>query len=833
MYQPEELTTLSFVALALYAFAVIAYFVVLFFFGKYCKGPMLFWRSEPIMLVTEVDATQLTAQAQQQHQQQPPANPPPPSVGGASEVRSILKRSESTQAVEADGPQQQPLPSSSSSASVPPLTAAAAGSSVSPSSMIKVSTLHYPKPIHQRWAEVILHTAAINAIQTIRGTITGTTFYGGAAIQVMFLTIYFEGTTEHNQLFVFLISCVSLAALICFIQMLRMTYHLNYLVMVLPRRDKTKEELDAEAVGLGVGKEDHTVHELRRQQEHKERNQEAIRTATAAAMAAVEASNAAASAQPIASTEPLARSTSFKLPPLAPQPTSAPSAVQGGPAGGGEGRTTSSAVVDMSTEFFKKQVAKEIEAEAKEQLDRTWKRQEGPQPVFASPVVPVTLEQQFPNAIAEVLGSMLHQESQASFDERGAHPNNNNNSNNIASKRQSSVEEVGSPQLRRGSQSTRNLLVPPPAPVQSTAVVEQQQQQGAVELETSMTAVPPSPLRRRGTLKDVFERGQLHQQDVNHDPPPTSTMTSAAAAAATVETTSSASFAFPTMMVPSSIHGTSSVAIPAAAATGSPAAVRGEAMSLQNSFAQAAAPASAKASTPAYSDYSFLAAPVASPAASDSGALLKQMRRSHSSDGLAGRGHHSRSASTGGGQNHHNHSSKKYKTVSSAKFQNVALMHMLTSSTTPTPVPFAGGLTPRHNRAPSNGPFSAAVALSSSHNPTNGAAGGSGTQTPVGSSSSAQVTPNESFVGPQNLSFETRYAAKLIAHLAVEEELSFRQHEARLAEVLKLMSANYAVGMRLMIFLLPLIFGLFHDGALIGTTVLAVILAVYMDFTTC
>ncbi len=65
--------------------------------------------------------------------------------------------------------------------------------------------------------------------------------------------------------------------------------------------------------------------------------------------------------------------------------------------------------------------------------------------------------------------------------------------------------------------------------------------------------------------------------------------------------------------------------------------------------------------------------------------------------------------------------------------------------------------------------------------------------------------------------------------LKVEEDLDFQQHEERLAEVLKLMSGNFALGIRSMIFTLPLVVGLFHDVALLVCSMGTVLILSYFD----
>ena len=71
--------------------------------------------------------------------------------------------------------------------------------------------------------------------------------------------------------------------------------------------------------------------------------------------------------------------------------------------------------------------------------------------------------------------------------------------------------------------------------------------------------------------------------------------------------------------------------------------------------------------------------------------------------------------------------------------------------------------------------------------------------------------------------------SSLVSHFKAEEDLDFQQHEERLADVLKLMSGNFALGVRSMIFALPLVLGLFHDAALLITSVLVMAVLAYFD----
>lgn len=230
-------------ALLVYAACTFVYLLVTFYFTRWhAAGPSLFWKSELIDLEEARRAATRSSS--------------PKTASSVVRIRSILKRNKPSspkKGTEREEQREVPSPMEVAAPAVVPLT-------------------YRTKPICQRWSEVVLHTAPINGIQTIRGAITGTVCYGTMAIQILFAIAYFDDrgagkTFESSFLIASVVAVVTTMSLVFIVQNLRMTYHLNYLVMVLPRREKTREELESEALGLEVGIEEHVLSEMKRQRE--------------------------------------------------------------------------------------------------------------------------------------------------------------------------------------------------------------------------------------------------------------------------------------------------------------------------------------------------------------------------------------------------------------------------------------------------------------------------------------------------------------------------------------------------------------------------------------
>jgi hypothetical protein len=72
-------------------------------------------------------------------------------------------------------------------------------------------------------------------------------------------------------------------------------------------------------------------------------------------------------------------------------------------------------------------------------------------------------------------------------------------------------------------------------------------------------------------------------------------------------------------------------------------------------------------------------------------------------------------------------------------------------------------------------------------------------------------------------------ANTVATHLEAEAALDLEAHEIRLAEVLFLLSGNFALGVRMMIFTLPLLVGLFDDVAILVMSALTMLVLYYFD----
>jgi hypothetical protein len=95
-------------------------------------------------------------------------------------------------------------------------------------------------PMNRRWSYVVLRSSQLHCIQTVRGTITGSIFFGQTAVMIVFLCLFFHSYTPRQHLIFMAIGVLAMASTIFFVQNLRMAYHLNYLVMVLPRKHTKK-----------------------------------------------------------------------------------------------------------------------------------------------------------------------------------------------------------------------------------------------------------------------------------------------------------------------------------------------------------------------------------------------------------------------------------------------------------------------------------------------------------------------------------------------------------------------------------------------------------------
>lgn len=99
------------------------------------------------------------------------------------------------------------------------------------------------RPPAERWAHVMLRVPHINAIQSMRGTIQGASYFGATTVMIAFISLFFPVYTYWRLLLFTFIAFIAIASTICFVQAMRLIYHLNYFVMALPREQpKTADQ---------------------------------------------------------------------------------------------------------------------------------------------------------------------------------------------------------------------------------------------------------------------------------------------------------------------------------------------------------------------------------------------------------------------------------------------------------------------------------------------------------------------------------------------------------------------------------------------------------------
>jgi hypothetical protein len=733
----------GYAAIVIYVVTVLLYFVTIFFApSSWYVGPAYFWRSEKIRIASRAEPTAATS----------------------ASVNAIPRDASSSRTIEKDGG----------------------------------GVCYVMPPTTNRFAYMTLRTAPINAIQQLRGileiarnmAVFCTSIFGFLRYMDTSDRVSHSGITGLCGL-IMQFDCF--IAIMCIVQASRLIYHLDFLVMVLPRRDRTQDELAAEAIGLAVGIADHTENELMRQKEARFHNTAVI----VEAVSLLNASNIQDSQQapPSCEIQPEQQCATASAPRR--ERERGVSICQGQ-------WSHASRVIDYVSERTSSKPQKSAVVSIEPQGSPAIL---SGRPAELPPLATIA-GHDVTRILREAEAELLRRSRRLSLDApqadelgRALSPKASPKATKLIwSRRDKSTAIAGGPSP--DSQSTASLVSSRSSSVSSAPVADKK-----------------SP--RKGTLRISKSEGDFPSFDAPSgndgnaqlpDDPQTvvenAGVAPSSSLSATVTPTSS------TVAVPKPMRQSSSVSSLQASATGTRRrafTVRGVTPTLDrhttvDDDAETRSSRSHKSTSGIIIRKkkklgrlirSFLGPKEDEPSTERPPSQIAACCDENRSDV-----HH-----------HHRHQSNRHfpfgVDLSHIDKSGIAIANILSK--------------PNQNTESILSRIAADRGFDSYHNSTDDSA------------SVASSFPNQqdhkSFAVSNEHATAAAYATQLMAHLALEEQLSYEQHEQRLATLTKMTSGNLVIALRLMVFLFPPLMGMFHEGAMIGGTAASLAVAVYMDMS--
>lgn len=93
-----------------------------------------------------------------------------------------------------------------------------------------------------RWPWVVLNTEVIMGIQALRCMIQGAAFFGKTSVILTFMTIFFNVESRRQHVLYLLIAFVSVLSCTFTLQMMRMSYQMNYFLMTEGKKSREVKE---------------------------------------------------------------------------------------------------------------------------------------------------------------------------------------------------------------------------------------------------------------------------------------------------------------------------------------------------------------------------------------------------------------------------------------------------------------------------------------------------------------------------------------------------------------------------------------------------------------
>lgn len=676
-------------------------------------------------------------------------------------------------------------------------------------------------PTTNRFAFMTLRTAPINAIQQLRGILEIARNMAAFCTSIFGFLRYMDSKdsvrtqSSITGLCGLIMQFDCFMAILCFIQASRLIYHLDFLVMVLPRRDRTQDELAAEAIGLAVGIADHTENELLRQKEARLHNTAVI----VEAVSIMQASTIQDSSAHLTSSEQTPQAGGTVALPLRetdanPPPT--PSMVgkedQWSHTSGRTDNNSHDAGADSCDPPSAVVIVEQQGTPSTFQKPRSSRAELPPLATIAGHDVAVILRE----AEAELLRrrsrrfsletSQLDELGRALSSPRKASPKSSPKKKRRRSTRMSRPEAssaVSASSSQHASPSTspsRSSSTSTPAPATTTAEPSQRiQQLRTSKSEGDFPSFDSAPRLPNDSSSTPFNEGT--QPEIGAEAATSSISTTVTPTSATVVPASKPMRQSSSTPALATLHAQPNVT-PATGTRRRAFTVRGVTPTLDKSN-----DAETRSNRSHRSTSSVIIRKK-----KKLGKFIRSFLQPNEPGNLT-------SNAPPGGEAHndvHHHHHHRY---TSQHFPfGVDLSHIDKSG-----IAIANILAkPNQNTEGILSRLAAERGFDTIHNSTDDSAS-------IASSFPTQREHHNSFALNNDQATAAAYATQLMTHLALEEQLSYEQHEQRLATLTKMTSGNLVIALRLMVFLFPPLMGMFHEGAMIAATAISLAMAVYMD----